>query len=178
MLEYKKRILQKEFAFLNEVFSVYNESFEANGISLEVIEKIDIKKVDSNLLERGGTVSMGNFSYIYDRENYIDAKIFFSITDNAITLIPFNGRMDDGKTDHFFKAGTLGEELLKIEAAPEFIIELLVDERDDSFCYNKGDGYENLYSMIIYKAASFDIKKYHATKFQEAARELASEFER
>lgn len=165
MIEYKKRILVKEFSFLPKVL-------EMSNLTIEIIDEVKIKKCDENLLARTAKFEEEELPYenSYSRAQ---GEKYFAIYDDSIFEIPHCGmyatHFNMGGTK-YYKADSVAEELLKANIEPDFIVVIIYDEYEQY-----GQTESNLHNLIIYKAKNFNIVEYHANQFRLAAQELSAE---
>jgi len=163
LVEYKKRILLKEFSFISQILEMRN-------LNIAGVSDIKIKKTDTNLLAMTGEYEEDEFPY---QGNYflLHAKEYFAV-DSAgnIFEIPSTGHYCAQYIENRFSADTIGEELLKAGVTPDFIV--LVERHS----HISGDReIESSLRITIFKALSFDMVEYHATQFQRAAQALEAE---
>lgn len=163
LLEYKKRILVKEFNFLNKIL-------EMKKWSIDFVDQIKIKKVDENLLAMTGFYEESFFPYSGNYESLTEKKYFSVDINEGIFEIPFSGSYDAQYVHRIYNAETVGEELLKVGINPAFII--LVERNYSSSGSIEGDSF---FGITIFKATSFDIVEHHAQQFHKAAQALEAE---
>jgi len=163
LLEYKKRILMREFSFLSQIL-------EMRKLTLVGVDEVKIKKLDANLLAMTGEYEEDDFPY---QGNYflLNAKEYFAV-DSAgnIFEIPSTGHYCAQYIENRFSADTIGEELLKAGVNPAFIVLL---ERNSHISGDRE--LEGSFKITIFKTLSFDMVEYHSTQFQRAAQALEAE---
>lgn len=163
LLEYKKRILVKEFNFLNKIL-------EMKKLSIDFVDEIKIKKVDENLLAMTGEYEEDDFPY---QGNYsrLHAKEYFAVDcTEKIFEIPSAGHYCAQYIENNYNADTLGEELLKLGVNPDFIV--LVEKNSHISGDRELEGY---LKITIFKATSFDMVEHHSSQFHRAAQVLEAE---
>jgi len=159
---------------LLEVSKIIEKNFSQN-ILVDNVDRVSVKKVDGNLLLRKGSISIGQFSYIFDRANYSQCEIFFAVTNGVVVDLPAEGHLEEEHTKETLKADTIGEELLKLSINPDFLVIVKWNKDDDGACFHKLDCLDDSSEMTIYKMKDFNIKGFHKENFLKAARELAAE---
>lgn len=162
MLEYKKRILFREFNFLPRVLEMCNLEGREPEDNCTKVEDVKIKKADEYLLAMCGACIEDNLHW---SNNYaFVGKIYFAITGEEIYRIPSSTNCNG----IYFAAGTVGEELLKANLIPDFII--CVDAKQEkNFIYKANFG------ITIFKTKSFAMMEYHSAQFCLAAEQLIAE---
>jgi len=163
LLEYKKRILVREFSFLSQILEMRN-------LTIAGVGEVKIKKVDTNLLAMTGEYEEDDFPY---QGNYflLNAKEYFAVDNTGnIFEIPSTGHYCAQYIENRYSADTIGEELLKAGVNPAFIVLL---ERNSHISGDRE--LEGSFKITIFKALSFDMVEYHSIQFQRAAQALEAE---
>ena len=163
LLEYKKRILVREFNFLAKVL-------ESKNLSIDMVDSIKVKKIDENLLGMVGEYRESDFPYSGNYYSLQESR-YFAIYGEEIKDVPVSGSYEAQYVYEKFKADAIGEELLKIGGTPDFIVLL-----ERNFSSSGGmDGENDFFNVIIFKAHSFDMMAYHSSQFHKAAEALEVE---
>lgn len=165
LLEYKKRILLKEFDFLSRILEIVNTG-------IDEIKKVNVKRVDENLLKAQGESLKEDWPYgrngSYERDRF---EIYFSVNkDGEIFQIPSVDREESEWVHSQTEADTIGEELLKKSIIPEYIVLVYKDYET-----SRGNVERDECGVVIYKAINFDMKEHHIKFFRKAAEDLEAE---
>jgi hypothetical protein len=167
MLEYKKRIIEKEFRFINEVLN--NSQPEGRETDLwSYVDKVIIKQCDNNLLERTGTKS--EYNPHFDPMNYfIEGDLFFAVKGTEVISLPATGSSNDGSGEYLLVSGTVGEEILRTELQPDFVVNVKLAQKMDQ------GKFFAVCAITIFKMVKIDMNEFYEKKFLQAARELTNE---
>lgn len=162
MRQYRAKILEKEFPFLEKLC---DKKFRMP--SIEKVDGIEIKRGDRNLLSQKGREISYSWSGGPDTCDY---TIYFAVVGEEIFELKSEGSSSTGSgQNRSWDADTIGEQLLVIGVSPDYIVECEKNDTDAN-----GNGEITRY-WTIHKMSKFNLVAYHQEQIDKAAAVLKAE---
>jgi len=159
MIEYKKKLLLKEFPFLEGMIDA------ANSVKVQRVDDSVLSFKSKNSKYYSGSGDRHAYSY--------DTVKYFSVCEDgkARIILDIWGMGDDEESIQ-----TVGDIILAEKISPKLIIS--VEDHEESWEHYQESGVNRQNTITIFQLKNFDLVKHHERMFEKAAAELLKEIKK